>query len=73
MRCQLYIYILSHMIGFVKIKFGFVGKYAVWDKVTNKPWLGIKGYEEIKDEAGKKWNTNLVDDFIDVVKNEQLH
>ena len=27
----------------------------------------------IKDEAGKKWNTNLVDDFIDVVKNEQLH
>lgn len=28
------------------------GKYAVWDKVTNKPWLGIKGYEETKDEAG---------------------
>ncbi len=27
----------------------------------------------IKGEAGKKWNTKLVDDFIDVVKNEQLH
>lgn len=28
------------------------GKYAVMDRTTNKPWLGIKGYEEIKDEAG---------------------
>ena len=28
------------------------GKYAVLDKTTNQPWLGIKGYEEIKDEAG---------------------
>ena len=26
------------------------GKYAVWDKSLNKPWLGIKGYEDIKDE-----------------------
>ena len=28
------------------------GKYAVLDKTTNQPWLGIKGYEEIKDETG---------------------
>ena len=28
------------------------GKYAVWDKSQNKPWLGIKGYEEVSDESG---------------------
>jgi len=28
------------------------GKYAVWDPVTNAPWAGIKGYEEVKDDAG---------------------
>ena len=27
----------------------------------------------IKEEAGQKWNEKLVDDFIDVVKNEQLN
>ena len=26
----------------------------------------------IKKEAGQKWNSKLVEDFIDVVKNEQL-
>lgn len=28
------------------------GKYAVWDKVTNKPWLGIRNREDVLDEAG---------------------
>jgi len=26
------------------------GKYAVWDKTLNAPWVGIKGYEDKKDE-----------------------
>ena len=29
------------------------GKYAVWDKKFNKPWLGIKGYEDVLDEEGQ--------------------
>ncbi len=29
------------------------GKYAVWDKKLNKPWLGIKGYEDVLDENGE--------------------
>ena len=28
------------------------GKYAVWDSKNNKPWLGIKGYSDVVDEAG---------------------
>lgn len=50
------------------------GKYAVWDKRTNAPWKGIKGYEEIKDEAGnvtgKKtlyWDENWVDPYSEEV------
>lgn len=30
------------------------GKYAVWDKATNRPWKGISGYEKVKDEAGNE-------------------
>ena len=26
------------------------GKYAVWDKALNRPWIGISGYEKVKDE-----------------------
>ena len=33
------------------------GKYAVWDKKYNKPWIGIKGYESIKDENGNETGT----------------
>ena len=29
------------------------GKYAVWDKKLNKPWLGIKGYDDVVDENGE--------------------
>lgn len=28
------------------------GEYAVWDKSTNKSWLGIKGYEDVTDANG---------------------
>ena len=26
------------------------GKYAVWDSSLNKPWTGIRGYEDVKNE-----------------------
>ena len=29
------------------------GKYAIWNKSTNSAWVGTKGYEEIKNEAGE--------------------
>ncbi len=28
------------------------GKYAVWDKANNKPWVGTRGMEDITDENG---------------------
>lgn len=28
------------------------GKYAVWDKTENRPWIGTKGLEDITDEEG---------------------
>lgn len=28
------------------------GKYAVWNSRTNAPWVGIRGTEEVKDDAG---------------------
>ncbi len=28
------------------------GKYAVWDRVLNKPWVGTKGMEDVTDEEG---------------------
>ncbi len=28
------------------------GKYAVWDRVLNKPWVGTRGMEDVTDEEG---------------------
>lgn len=36
------------------------GKYAVWDSRLNKPWVGIKGYEDIKDEDGNVTGKNTL-------------
>lgn len=49
------------------------GKYAVWDAATNKPWVGIRNYEEVKDDAGnvKKeaqyYDENWVDPYSEEV------
>lgn len=50
------------------------GKYAVWDSRNNKPWVGIKEYEDIKDEegnvTGKKalyYDENWVDPYSEEV------
>ena len=35
------------------------GKYAVWDRVNNRPWVGTKGSVEVKNEAGEVTGTRL--------------
>lgn len=45
------------------------GKYAVWDRVNNKSWLGIKGYEDVLDEegnsTGEKQTTYYDENWVD--------
>lgn len=36
------------------------GKYAVWDSKLNKPWVGIKGYEDVTDEEGNVTETKTL-------------
>ena len=36
------------------------GKYAIWDKANNKPWVGTRGTEEIKDENGNVTGSKTV-------------
>lgn len=36
------------------------GKYAVWNSRTNAPWVGIRGTEEVKNEAGSVTGTRTV-------------
>ena len=50
------------------------GKYAVWDVKTNKPWVGIKGYNDITDEEGnitgtetEYYDENWVDPYSEEV------
>jgi len=33
------------------------GKYAIWDAKLKRPWMGIKGYEDIVDEEGNVTGT----------------
>ena len=50
------------------------GKYAVWDKKLNKPWLGIKGYEDVLDEneqpTGSKETTYYDEQWVDPYSEE---
>lgn len=48
------IYLVARIVTFKdKTLAGYSGgKYAVWDNKLNKPWVGIKGYEDVKDEDG---------------------
>ena len=36
------------------------GKYAIWDSKLNKPWVGIKGYEDVTDEEGNVTETTTL-------------
>ncbi len=50
------------------------GKYAVWDYKLNKPWVGIKGYEDILDEegnpTGNKETTYYDENWVDPYSEE---
>lgn len=49
------------------------GKYAIWDKTTNKPWVGIKGYEDVLDEEGNvtgKQTTYYDENWVDPYSEE---
>lgn len=39
------------------------GKYAVWNKNTDKPWIGTRGYET--DEEGKQYMTYYDEHWVD--------
>ncbi|MGN0739372.1 MAG: putative glycoside hydrolase [Treponema sp.] len=39
------------------------GKYAVWNKSTNSPWIGTRGYET--DESGKRVMTYYDENWVD--------
>lgn len=50
------------------------GKYAVWDSVNNKHWLGIKGYEDVLDDdgnpTGEKQTTFYDENWVDPYSEE---
>ena len=50
------------------------GKYAVWDKKFNKPWLGIKGYDDVLGEneqpTGSKETTYYDEQWVDPYSEE---
>ncbi len=50
------------------------GKYAVWDSKNNRPWIGIKGYENVTDDEGnvigtqtQYYDENWVDPYSEEV------
>jgi len=51
------------------------GKYSVWDKRNNKPWIGTKGLEDVEDEEGNPtgekemayYDENWVDPYCEEV------
>ncbi len=57
------------------------GKYAVWDKALNRPWIGISGYEKVKDEEGNEtgetktryYDENWVDPYCPEVWEYVVH
>ncbi len=70
------IYLIARIVTFKdKTLAGYAnGKYAVWDSANNKPWVGTKGYEEIKNDkgevTGKKmtyYDENWVDPYSEEV------
>lgn len=49
------IYLIARIVSFKDKHLSLYdgGKYAVWDKTTGKPWVGTKGYEDIKNSSGE--------------------
>ncbi|MCQ2573529.1 MAG: hypothetical protein MJ182_06510 [Treponema sp.] len=70
------IYLIARIVVFKDKNLASYGgaRYAVWDKVNNRPWVGIKDYDEEKDESGKVikktpvyYDENWVDEYCQEV------
>ena len=50
------IYLVARIVTFKDKNLAGYGKkqYAVWDKSLNRPWIGISGWEKVKDEEGNE-------------------
>lgn len=50
------IYLIARIVTFKDKNLAQYDKkqYAVWDRVNNRPWKGISGYEKVKDAAGNE-------------------
>ncbi|MCR4822703.1 MAG: hypothetical protein K5873_07515 [Treponema sp.] len=77
------IYLVARIVTFKDKNLAGYGKkqYAVWDKSLNRPWIGISGYEKVKDEAGNEtgetktlyYDENWVDPYSPEVWEYNVH
>ena len=77
------IYLIARIVTFKDKNLAGYGKkqYAVWDRALNKPWLGISGYEKVKDEDGNEtgetktlyYDENWVDPYSPEVWEYNVH
>lgn len=77
------IYLVARIVTFKDKNLAGYGKkqYAVWDKSLNRPWVGISGYEKVKDEAGNEtgetktlyYDENWVDPYSPEVWEYNVH
>ena len=77
------IYLIARIVTFKDKNLAGYGKkqYAVWDKALNRPWLGISGYEKVKDESGNEtgetktlyYDENWVDPYSPEVWEYNVH
>ena len=77
------IYLVARIVTFKDKNLAGYGKkqYAVWDKALNRPWLGISGYEKVKDESGNEtgetktlyYDENWVDPYSPEVWEYNVH
>ncbi|MBQ8678745.1 MAG: hypothetical protein IJ530_03175 [Treponema sp.] len=77
------IYLVARIVTFKDKNLADYGKkqYAVWDKSLNRPWIGISGYEKVKDENGNEtgatktlyYDENWVDPYSQEVWEYNVH
>lgn len=56
------VYLIARLVVFKDKNLASYGKekYSVWDRTTNKSWLGIKGYDDIVNEDGSSGGKQAV-------------
>ena len=77
------IYLVARIVTFKDKNLATYDKkqYAVWDKALNRPWIGISGYEKVKDENGNEtgatktlyYDENWVDPYSQEVWEYNVH